>query len=144
MAPESERPVEKLLRASAEKRRADAGAPLELHPANRRALQDEVARQFKKEQSSSNTKAAGTRFWPRFAWGLGAFATATALVLLVLPGLFPAKTRSQFSMAKTEGRRDAPELAVTDKLGEPDAAKSKQQFNPPAAEENVLAKKAES
>ena len=141
MAPESERPVEKLLRASAEKRRADAGAPLELHPVNRRALQEEVARQFKKEQSSSNTKAVGVRFWPRFAWGLGAFAAATALVLLVLPGLFPAKTRSQFSMAKTE-MRDAPELAATEKLSEADVAKSKQS-NPPATEENVLAKKAE-
>ena len=41
---EEERKIEKLLRAYAKKRRADAGDPLKLHPAPRRQLQDEVAR----------------------------------------------------------------------------------------------------
>ena len=35
---EPERPIEKLLRAWAKKRREDAGADLELHPADRRLL----------------------------------------------------------------------------------------------------------
>ena len=41
---EPERNIEKLLRAFAKKRRADAGDPLKLHPALRRQLQAEVAR----------------------------------------------------------------------------------------------------
>ena len=41
---ETERKIEKLLRAYAKKRRADAGDPLKLHPATRRLLQGEVAR----------------------------------------------------------------------------------------------------
>ena len=44
---EPERKIEKLLRAFAKKRRADAGNPLKLHPANRRILQDEVVRKVK-------------------------------------------------------------------------------------------------
>ena len=41
---EPERKIEKLLRAYADKRRAEAGDPLTLHPANRRILQGEAAR----------------------------------------------------------------------------------------------------
>ena len=41
---EPERHIEKLLRASAKTRRDKMGAPLELHPATRRLLQDEAAR----------------------------------------------------------------------------------------------------
>ena len=43
MANEPERPIEKLLRDAAQKRRDEAGAPLELHSATRRLLQGEVA-----------------------------------------------------------------------------------------------------
>src|SRR5271169_4036029 len=39
-----ERDIEKTLRAWAKRRREDAGAPLDLHPATRKLLQDEVAR----------------------------------------------------------------------------------------------------
>ncbi len=39
-----ERDIEKKLRAWAKRRRDDAGAPLDLHPATRKLLQDEVAR----------------------------------------------------------------------------------------------------
>ena len=41
---EPERKIEKLLRAYAQKRRAEAGDPLKLHPATRRLLQGEAAR----------------------------------------------------------------------------------------------------
>lgn len=41
-----ERPIEKLLRQAAQARRAQAGAPQELHPANRRMLQSEIAHKF--------------------------------------------------------------------------------------------------
>ena len=45
---EPERPIEKLLRDAGKKRRDDAGAPFELHPAARRLLQGEVAQRFGK------------------------------------------------------------------------------------------------
>jgi hypothetical protein len=47
MASEPEKKIEHLLRAYGQKRREDAGAPLEMHPATRRMLQGEVARQKK-------------------------------------------------------------------------------------------------
>lgn len=47
---EPERRIEKLLRSCAEKRRAGAGEPLKLHPANRRLLQDEVSRRAPKAE----------------------------------------------------------------------------------------------
>ena len=77
---ETERRIEKLLRASAKKRKADAGAPLELHPATRRLLQDEVARATKR------TKLKEKPFWqllfgspPRLAVSLVAIS---ALIIL--------------------------------------------------------------
>src|SRR5580692_11124970 len=39
-----ERDIEKSLRAWAKRRREDAGAPVDLHPATRKLLQDEVSR----------------------------------------------------------------------------------------------------
>jgi len=50
MANEPERPIETLLHAAAKKRRDEAGAPFELHPADRRVLQGEVARRFAKPE----------------------------------------------------------------------------------------------
>lgn len=46
-----ERDIEKLLKAAAEERRRQAGAPFELHPVNRRLLQTEIARQFRQPWS---------------------------------------------------------------------------------------------
>ena len=50
---EPERPIEKLLRVFAKKRRDQAGHPLEMHPATRRLLQSEVARRASKEPEPS-------------------------------------------------------------------------------------------
>lgn len=52
-----ERPIEKLLRRYAEKRRDDAGAPVELPPATRRMLQGEVARRFRKRTAVDGGEA---------------------------------------------------------------------------------------
>jgi hypothetical protein len=70
-----ERPIEKLLRRYAKKRRDDASAPLELHPATRRLLQGEVARQFPKRASAGEGGAATLaqvwRSWrARLIWSL--------------------------------------------------------------------------
>ena len=83
-----DRPIEKLLRRYANKRRDEAGAPVEMHPATRRLLQGEVASQFKRQNSKGKSAGRweeGRRFFgfafltdnlPRLAWALPLFALA--------------------------------------------------------------------
>src|SRR5437588_742172 len=95
---EPERPIEKLLRAWANKRRHDAGPPLDMHPATRRLLQGEVARKLGKNERQ--TKSFSTWFgavWPRFAWGLGVFAVLAGTVWLLLPPSERAASKGSFA-----------------------------------------------
>lgn len=86
-----ERPIEKLLRRYAKKRRADAGAPVELHPATRRLLQGEVTRQFRKA-ALGDARASFTQMmkgWlPRLAW-------VVPLLVLVAVGLWSLLDRPE-------------------------------------------------
>ncbi len=108
MASDPERPIEKLLRASAEKRREEAGAPFELHPATRRLLQGEVSRQFAKPAAQTEPSVGRLRlWWPRLAWGLAGGAGLAVLVLLLLP----ARVQKQELLAKND-LSVAPEPAV--------------------------------
>src|SRR5260221_4983998 len=65
MPDEPNRKMDELLKSYAKKRRADAGAPLELHPATRRMLQSEVAR-LRPERTPASQRwiHSLTRFWP--------------------------------------------------------------------------------
>jgi hypothetical protein len=86
MANEPERPIEKLLRAAAQKHRDDAGPPFELHPADRRLLQNEVARKFAKSQRESRSFAEVLgQLWPRFAGGIAILAVLGLAVWVLLP-----------------------------------------------------------
>ena len=86
MANEPERPIETLLRAAAKKRRDEAGALFDLHPADRRLLQGEVARKFARLQPEPRSLAALLgQLWPRFAWGVGILAVLGLSVWLLLP-----------------------------------------------------------
>jgi len=69
---DNERPIEKLLRRYAKKRRDEpAATKLELHPATRRMLQGEVSRQFPKPAASGAKSVLGlTSLWPRLVWAL--------------------------------------------------------------------------
>ena len=101
MANEPEHPVEKLLRAAAKKRRHEAGAPLELHPATRRLLQGEVARTFAKptRESRSFIETLG-QLWPRIAGGIAIFALLVLAGYMLLP--VPDKSKREALMAKNE------------------------------------------
>ena len=101
MANEPERPIEKLLRAAAKKRRDEAGAPLELHPATRRLLQGEVARTFTKpkRETRSFAEALG-QLWPRLAWGVALFAVLVVAGYMLLP--VPSKGKPEAQLAKDE------------------------------------------
>ena len=86
MSNEPEREIEKTLKAYAEKRRAEAGAPLELHPATRKMLQGEVARVHppaREETESSEGLWGWLRPGTIFASLLVLMALACAVVLLM-------------------------------------------------------------
>src|SRR3954462_14497704 len=97
---EPERPIEKLLRDWAKRRREDTKAPIEMHPATRRMLQGEAARKFGQTARPARSLSAWvTAFWPRIAWGLGVFAVLAVAAWLILPPLGGPSGTSR--MAKT-------------------------------------------
>src|SRR2546425_8850350 len=111
---EPERPIEKVLRASASKRREEAGAPFELHPATRRLLQGEVARRF--GQASRPPRSfpeflAG--LWPKAVWGFAVLGMVGIMAAILVPALNkPSKTNT---LARNDGRK----LGLTDELNRP-------------------------
>ena len=101
MATESERPVEQLLRASAKQRREAMGEALEMHPATRRLLQGEVARQFgRKGISGRGLFAMLLQAGPRLVW----VSTAAAVVIVLAAMLIPLWTNpaSEPMLAKSD------------------------------------------
>lgn len=76
MADHAPNPVEQLLQRYAQQRREQAGGPFELHPADRRQLQDEVARVYGpgKRPEARRGFAGWLGVLPRFGMALGVFA----------------------------------------------------------------------
>ena len=79
---DSERPIEKLLRQAAEARRAQAGSQ-ELHPANRRMLQSEIARKF--AGAAPEKRSFLELFIPRLAWSATVIVGLGLAASLMLP-----------------------------------------------------------
>ena len=98
-----ERPIEKLLRRAAQKRSAEAGLPPELHPANRRALQAEVARQFPKPDAPKQSESVLADWWillkRRWVYGVAGFALLWVVALAIVPLLAPPKSKPQTELA---------------------------------------------
>ena len=103
------REIEQRLRAAAETRRAAAGGPFALHPADRRGLQDEVARAF--PRPATGAQPGWWRWLVRHRAGLG-FGGALALVLFIsVPALLrPAsqKTSKPTSDVQAATKSEAP------------------------------------
>lgn len=104
-----ERPIEKLLRRYAKKRRDEAGPVRDLHPATRRILQSEVARQFPKP--ASKERSAFEEFWAAFSrrW---IYAVSVLVVLMVvaavmLPALSKSKSKTQLAQREIESPAEA-------------------------------------
>jgi type II secretory pathway pseudopilin PulG len=92
---EPERKIEKLLRAFATKRRAEAGEPLKLHPATRRLLQAEAARAAPKSDAEDSSLSLWQLFRQQWAVLIG-FALVVFLgATLFLPALSSAKRKAQ-------------------------------------------------
>ncbi len=88
---EPERKIEKLLRAYAKKRRAEAGDSLKLHPATRRLLQGEAARRAPRPGKAGTPGFFLAVFWRRLVFALCVVATAFIGVSLFRPAWNPAK-----------------------------------------------------
>lgn len=101
MPPEPDHKMDDLLKAYAKKRRTEAGAPAQLHPATRRLLQGEVARlRPDRRQASTSWREALGHFWPRVAIVAGIVVIAGLAVALFLP---PAGRNAGFvQMAKQD------------------------------------------
>lgn len=103
---ESERPIEKLLRACAEKRRHEARLPTELHPATRRLLQGEVVRQLgQSRRETSESWWSRLVAWPKLAW---ASVGVSALLIVTLVLLLPPKGKKPDLLAKNDSQALGP------------------------------------
>jgi len=91
---EPERDIEKLLRAYAKRRRAKAGDAFTLHPATRRLLQGEVARQTPPAADEPESWSLWDVLRERWAALLGFALVIFFMASLVLPPLSKAKMKA--------------------------------------------------
>lgn len=111
-----ERPIEKLLRRAAQKRSAASGPPPELHTANRRLLQDEVARQFPAPAPPPPATVPDWWFLLKRRWlvGVGAVALLWIVALAIVPMFSKPKSRDLLTLnspAKDQADHNAIEVA---------------------------------
>jgi len=122
-----ERLIEKLLRRYAKKRRDEAGAPVELHPATRRMLQGSVARHFPKRAAGGDGEAttlaqilSGWR--ARWLWALPVLIVlGVGVWVLIGPGEKPA---FEFDLAKNTSAPTVPAGVLERSFKSPEAAQS--------------------
>jgi prepilin-type processing-associated H-X9-DG protein len=130
---EPERHIEKLLRAYAKKRRAQAGDPLKLHPATRRLLQGEVARHAPRPDEEDASLTLWELFRRQWALLAGFVCVIFFMAALFLPALSKAKFKAtsitamsnlkqigmaaQMAAGDNHGRLPASLDALTNQLG---------------------------
>ena len=102
---EPERHIEKLLRAYAKKRRAQAGDPLELHPATRRLLQGEIARNAPKPDEEDASMTLWEFFRQQWAFLLSFVLIIFFGASLFFPALSTAKYKAQKATAMSNLRQ---------------------------------------
>jgi hypothetical protein len=124
MASEPEKKIEELLRGYSRKRREDAGAPMEMHPATRRILQGEVAKLAKAGQRQPRSWwQSFFLMWPRFAATVGMFAVLAVGVWVITQS--EKKPASEFaqppveeSLSRVEAVADAKKDAQPERDGD--------------------------
>lgn len=96
---EPERKIEKMLRAYAKKRRAQAGDPPALHPAARRLLHGEIARRTPKPVAEEESLSLWEFFRQQWAFLLCFTLVIFFGVAMFLPALSSAKKKAQSASA---------------------------------------------
>lgn len=102
MSNEPERSLDELLKAYAQKRRAEPGAPPEMPSATRRLLQAEVNRTFRKQGESSSWFAELSGLWRRLAWGGSILAVLVVGSLILFRPQKVSPNRFELAQQKTE------------------------------------------
>src|SRR2546423_14264273 len=98
---EPERPIEKVLRSAAAKRRAEAqeAQSFFLHPVDRRQLQAEIAKVYRKGTSPKTTWSL-LRLWPQLGWGIAVVLGLITAASMMLPRSGPQR----MTLAQNESR----------------------------------------
>lgn len=100
--------MDELLRSYAKKRREESGAPLELHPATRRILQDEIGRTLRATARPAAKRPLLPLIWPRLAFGAALFAIFLGLIFV-----FQTKVSQKPATELARLETPAPESATT-------------------------------
>ncbi len=111
MPPEHQNKADELLKRYAKERRAQSGDPT-LHPATRRLLQGEVARQFAGKKERQRLAGVWAIFW-RQRILVGATAVALAYVTVLMLSRPEKLTSSQFELALLDGAVKEQPTSVT-------------------------------
>jgi hypothetical protein len=104
-----ERKIEKLLRAYAKKRRADAGDPLTLHPATRRLLQGEVAR---RKPKPDDDEEASVTLWELFRQRWALLAGFAVIVFFGAALFLPALSKAKFKAQKVTAMNNLKQIGL--------------------------------
>jgi hypothetical protein len=111
--------MDELLKACAQKRREAAGDAMNMDPATRSMLQQEVARHYSSKAVPTPSLAGGWHvWWPRWAWVGGVMAVTVTLWVMLRSTTQPGKP--EFVLAKQE----VPPRAEVDQLAKPEKAKA--------------------
>jgi len=131
MPPENNRNMEEWLKACADQRRREQGAPFELHPATREMLLAEAARTCPVESISATTgnRLWFERWWPRLAWGSAIVACSVVIVLVLRApnpptpqaGSMDARSDQRLALAKQETVDRSPAKVEDERLLPPTA-----------------------
>jgi hypothetical protein len=121
-----ERPIEQQLHAVAQERRRRSGGPFELHPATRRLLQGEVARQYGAGKSTPTLWLRWVQLSPRLVWSLGTFLVLGVAAWVTWQSSQPARlvqsSAADRSQATNQLAGEASVVATASRLEKPDAS----------------------
>ncbi len=151
MPPENNRNMEEWLKACADQRRREQGAPFELHPATREMLLAEAARTCPVESISATTgnRLWFERWWPRLAWGSAIFACSVVIMLVLrapnppIPqvGSMDARSDQRLALAKQETVDRSPAKVEDERpLPPPAAAPAKESVSATNAKDYAMTK----
>jgi len=109
MSEEPNRKMEELLRAYAKQRREQAEPPMQMHPATRKLLQDEVKRTL------VASEPAPGRSWRSFRWPLAAMGVGFAALMVMfamlntqMRNLLPAMSPTEHVMTQAKSAKSEP------------------------------------